>query len=196
MDTDEFVIHAFHYFYDKYKSGDYPSDEQLLRFSGPPILDTFKREFPNQDANKLKQEFMDISKSYYDRYLKLFPDEIEVLNALKNKGYLLAIVTNKTHLMASYCLEKAGISHLFDMVIGDGDVNNNKPDPEGINKILGAYHINKDEAIYVGDNDIDYVTAHNAGIDSILVTWAPRDFTLLDKANYRINSYKELEKLL
>ena len=83
------------------------------------------------------------------------------------------------------------------MVITADEVKVGKPDPAGVNKALEMLNIkNKEEVLYVGDNDIDYYTATNAGVDAMLVSWGPREIKCIDKAKYEAKSYNEIKRIL
>ena len=110
--------------------------------------------------------------------------ELEVLTDLYNAGYRFAIVTNKGTGKAHYVLRLLAIEHLFDFVIGSDDVKETKPNPEGINEAIRRFNASKEECLYVGDNDIDYETATNAGVDCMICNWGPRKLNVLDKTKY------------
>ena len=94
-------------------------------------------------------------------------------------------------------MEVAHIDGLFDVVISADDVNAPKPSAAGIFKALERLGIeSKEEVLYIGDNDIDYETATNAGVDSMLVTWGPREIKRKKDATYAVGSYNELGGLL
>ena len=83
------------------------------------------------------------------------------------------------------------------MVISADDVNAPKPSPLGIDKALERLAIaDKDKVLYIGDNDIDYETATNAGVDALLVTWGPRKIKRVRDAKYAVSSYNELGGIL
>ena len=116
---------------------------------------------------------------------------------LKEAGILLGVVTNKGAPLTKYSLEVAHIDGLFDVVISADDVNAPKPSPLGINKALERLAIaDKDKVLYIGDNDIDYETAKNAGLDAMLVTWGPREIKRVKDAKFAVSSYNELGGLL
>jgi phosphoglycolate phosphatase len=72
-----------------------------------------------------------------------------------------------------------------------------KPDPTGIYKAMEKLNIkDKSEILYIGDNDIDYVTATNAGVDALLVTWGPREIKSINQAKYNAKSYNEIGGIL
>ena len=141
--------------------------------------------------------FKRVSEGFYASCVTAYKDELEVLTELKEKGYLLGVVTNKGYPLTIYSLEICGIKHLFDVVISADDVRIPKPDPTGIYKALEKLGIkDKKECLYLGDNDIDYETASNAGVDTLLVTWGPRKINVLDKAKYLAKSYNDIGGIL
>lgn len=193
--TDEMIVQTFYRMYDMYNPSAKKDRSEIYYFSGPPLSITLPKEFPNQDYQFMYDEFIRISKPLYEVYVTPFIDEINVLNKLHEAGYRLGVVTNKGHQMAEYVLKLLHIDHLFDFLVGGGDTKNNKPDPEGIYLAMDKLGGNKENTIYVGDNDIDYVSASNAGIDSIICTWGPRTLSTLDKCTYHVSSYKEIEEI-
>ena len=57
---------------------------------------------------------------------------------------------------------------------------NAKPAPDSVYEVLKEFDLKKDEVIYIGDSDVDYATAKNAGVDCILVEWGFRDRAFLE----------------
>ena len=196
-DTDEMIVQTMQAIYKEFKPVKERSREELYYFSGPPIRDTLGNEFPDQDPDYMYDVFKKVSKGFYKDYVYPYKDEIEILTALKEKGYRLGVVTNKGLPLTIYSLEICHIESLFDVIISADDVAIPKPDPTGINKALEKLGIkNKEEVLYIGDNDIDYVTASNAGVDTLLVTWGPRTINVLDKAKYLAKSYNDIGGIL
>jgi HAD superfamily hydrolase (TIGR01509 family) len=64
-------------------------------------------------------------------------------------------------------MERFGLGPFFDMVVTALDVKNPKPHPESIEKILQRFDLKKDEAVFVGDSEVDQQTAKSAGIQFI-----------------------------
>ena len=196
-DTDEMIVQTMQAIYKEFKPVKERAREELYYFSGPPIRDTLANEFPDQDPDYMYDVFKKVSKGFYKDYVYPYKDEIEILTALKEKGYRLGVVTNKGLPLTIYSLEICHIESLFDVIISADDVAIPKPDPTGINKALEKLGIkNKEEVLYIGDNDIDYVTASNAGVDTLLVTWGPRTINVLDKAKYLAKSYNDIGGIL
>jgi HAD superfamily hydrolase (TIGR01509 family) len=88
---------------------------------------------------------------------------LQTLEKLKEKGILRVINTNRTTSM-KYIMERFNLSPYFEMVVTALDVKNPKPHPESIEKILREFNLNKEEAIFVGDSDVDQQTAESSGV--------------------------------
>jgi HAD superfamily hydrolase (TIGR01509 family) len=99
----------------------------------------------------------------YVNYLKMEPHLLQALEKLKEKGILRAINTNRTTSM-SYIMEKFNLSSYFEMVVTALDVKNPKPHPESIEKIIEGFQLKKEEAVFVGDSDVDQQTAKSSGV--------------------------------
>ena len=102
----------------------------------------------------------------YIVYLKMEPHLLQALEKLKEKGILRAVNTNRTTSM-KYIMEKYDLWPYFEMVVTALDVKNPKPHPESIEKILQEFNLNKKEAVFIGDSDVDQQTAKSSGIKFI-----------------------------
>ena len=173
--TDELVVETMYEMYDLYRGGRKTPREECYYFSGPPIKETLRKEFPGLDEEFLAQEFARLSRDKYDTIVTTYPHSKEVKLKLIQMGIKLGVVTNKYHELAVHCLEAIHLDDVMDILVGYDDVIKHKPHPEGIYKAMETFGIkDKKRVLYVGDNPLDYETAKNAGVDSCLVTWGPR----------------------
>ncbi len=102
----------------------------------------------------------------YFVYLKMEPHLFQALEKLKEKGIFRAINTNRTTSM-KHILERFNLGPYFDMVVTALDVKNPKPHPESVEKILAALQLKQEEAVFVGDSDVDQQTAESSGVTFI-----------------------------
>ena len=102
----------------------------------------------------------------YVAYLKMEPHLLPALEKLKEKGIFRVINTNRTTSM-KHIMEKFNLWAYFDMVVTALDVKNPKPHPESIEKIIAALQLKKEEAVFVGDSDVDKETAVSSGVTFI-----------------------------
>ncbi len=100
------------------------------------------------------------------RYLKLEPHLLPTLEALKGKGIRRAISTSRTTSMKPI-MERFELGPHFDLVVTALDVQNPKPHPESIEKIIQTFSLKKEEAVFVGDSEIDRQAAGSAGVKFI-----------------------------
>jgi pyrophosphatase PpaX len=100
--------------------------------------------------------------------VELYPDALEVLEALHTAGKKLALITSSEHVHIQHLLKKYNIDRFFTAVIAGDDVQNHKPHPEPLEKALKVLGGTVLEAVMIGDSDKDLGAANNAGIDSIL----------------------------
>jgi len=109
----------------------------------------------------LKEKKVDLKN--YVEYLKMEPHLVEALEKLKGRGLLRAINTNRTTSM-KYIMERFNLWPHFEMVVTALDVKNPKPHPESLEKIIETFKLKKEEAIFVGDSDVDQQTAWSSGV--------------------------------
>lgn len=110
----------------------------------------------------------------------------KVLEYVKDKGIKQAIFTFNTFRNAKISLEKAKISHYFELIAGRDNVANLKPHPDHIYYICEALEVKPNEVIVIGDSSRDIEAALNVGAKSIgIKTPISRVFQdeLFEKAN-------------
>ena len=98
----------------------------------------------------------------------------ELLEKLQAKGYKTAVLSNKAHRFIDSILKKCFPYHEFSLAWGQQEGIKRKPDGEGVEKLLETLGCSKEECVYIGDSDVDVITAHNAGVDMIGVLWGFR----------------------
>ena len=134
---------------------------------------------------KLVDEILARFKQHYEtnKTNKTEPYEgiILLLTQLKEKGYHTAVISNKYNLAVRE-LADMYFPDLLTMAVGEGGDVRPKPEPDGVNKVLRQLGVEREQAIYVGDSDVDVETAHNAGLPCIGVTWGFRGRDELKRA--------------
>lgn len=95
---------------------------------------------------------------------RLYPHVPEVLQALRQAGVKLAIVTNKESRYVQPLLAAHGMSSWFDRVACGDTFPLKKPNPQGVAACLAELGVAPDRALFVGDSSIDVATARQAGV--------------------------------
>jgi phosphoglycolate phosphatase len=120
------------------------------------------------------------------------------LKELKRRGVKTAVFSNKPHESAVSVVETIFGKGFFDHIQGQTDQIPIKPDPTGVSEILRSFGAEKDECLYFGDTNTDMLTARNAGVTAVGVTWGFRPRSELEeyKADILIDSAKEIPQLV
>jgi phosphoglycolate phosphatase len=90
---------------------------------------------------------------------------LDTLDILKHR-YELAVCTNRSTSM-DMVLESFGLSGYFGCVMTAACVSRPKPHPEPLLRVLEYYRIAPEEALFVGDSDVDRQAAAAAGVPFI-----------------------------
>ncbi len=102
----------------------------------------------------------------------------DVLKYLRENKIKTAVVTNKMH-SAAEDIVKYFFDGLIDVTVGQIDGVAQKPQPDGVYRALDLLGVSREKAVYVGDSEVDCITAKNADIPCIGVTWGFRDRDIL-----------------
>jgi len=152
--------------------------DEVRRFVGNGIRLLIERAVPTDTDKKLTDQVFDTFKEYYKTHcaVKTRPyDGIkDVLLELRKAGCLTAVVSNKAD-FAVQDLCKDYFDNLFDFAIGEREGIKKKPAPDSVFEVLSKLNVEKDNAVYIGDSDVDFATSVNAGMDVIMVGWGFRD---------------------
>jgi len=116
------------------------------------------------------------------------PGLIELLRWLAPK-FGLAVATNRSNTIEAV-IEGNGLNGFFDIVVSSLDVQNPKPHPESLFKILNFFEIGPAWALYVGDSLVDQETARAAGTPFV----AYKNSSL--EAAYHVNALEEIRKIV
>lgn len=118
--------------------------------------------------------------------LREFDGMRDVLDALKEQGYTLGVVTSKQTDSARDCLTRCNIIDYFSCVVGADQVVHPKPAADPI--LLGAKlcSLSVDECLYIGDSPYDIQAATAAHTQSIAVAWGqhPLPSLMTEKPTY------------
>ena len=121
--------------------------------------------FPGKSdlVKKAHQFILTINPNDFIPYMKMEPNLLEALDTLKQRGVRRAINTNRTNSM-QFILDAFSLRPYFELVVTALDVQNPKPHPESVKRILDAFRLRPEEAVFVGDSEIDRRTAEAADI--------------------------------
>lgn len=174
--------------------------DEIRSFIGNGVPTLIARSVPyDTDPEMIKicvDGMMEYYKDHADIKTRPYDGIPELLDNLKKKNIRIAVVTNKAE-EAAKILCKAKFGDVPDLVIGDNGKDKLKPAPDNVFRALNELNLKKEDVLYVGDSDVDMITAKNAGLRSVGVTWGFRDENVLRKngADHIISTPLELLNL-
>lgn len=177
------------------------SIDDVRRFVGNGVRMLMTRAVPDGESNPRFDEAFSVFRQHYMQHCLdttcPYPGIMDALAKLKEKGIMLAIVSNKMQ-AATEELRQHFFSQYIDVAIGESAAIRKKPAPDTVNEALRLLGISHDEAIYVGDSDVDIDTARAAMMPCASVLWGFRDrqFLLNHGATRLLSSPEELLSLV
>lgn len=131
----------------------------------------------------------DLLQRYQARYLAHCCDETvvyegvpQLLTALHDRGYRLAVITNKPQDQARRVMETLLPGAPLDVVWGQQPPFAVKPDPAVYRHVAGLLGVRPEDTVYCGDSDVDMLFARNAGARAVGCLWGFRDKAELENA--------------
>ena len=147
------------------------------------------------EISKVEDDFLKYYKVHSMDNTRPYDGIVELIKEVRASGVKTAVVSNKIdsavkELCANF------FEGAFDVAYGERVGIPRKPDPKPINAIIDEFGLSKNEVVYIGDSEVDLLTANNAKIDHIIVTWGFRDRAFLEQngAKNLVESMEELKK--
>ncbi len=148
--------------------------------NGAPLL--IKRALGPEASDELNVACLQYFFEYYRDHMldntTLYPGVREAVDGWQARGKAMAVLTNKPIRFSEGIVEGLGLSGHFQRVYGGNSFDTKKPDPYGLNLIMGELGFPAEKTLMVGDSSVDVLTARNAGTASAGVTFGlrPEDF--------------------
>lgn len=172
--------------------------KEVRLFLGNGIRNLMQLSSPEGISEDEFEKAFKIFKEYYKEHNqdKTAPYEgvVQVMEHLKDKGIKMAIVSNKVHEAVLALRDK--FFPYVEVAIGDTPGMARKPAPDSCYKALELLGSTKEESVYIGDSEVDLLTAKNSGLDCITVLWGFRDkdYLMEQGATTFVETPEELEK--
>lgn len=146
------------------------SHELTMKYIATPIP-TFCEGLLGDYRPEWVKLYREVSDKCERELIKPFEDTIPTLEKLRGMGIKLAVVSNRE--VPRLVLERTGLAKYFDVIVGAMEPYGKlpyKPNPAMILELLKHMNISSKETVYVGDADIDIVTAIGAEVRGIGIT--------------------------
>lgn len=174
---------------------------EVRQFVGNGVEKLIERAVAGRLSQEQEKDCLATFKQHYRENMnnKTCPYEgvLDIVKQLLDRNYHIAIVSNKFDAAVKE-LNYTYFEGLFPVAIGESERIAKKPAPDSVFEALAQLQVAKEHAIYVGDSDVDVMTAHNAGLECVGVTWGFRDKELLLSvgAEYIIDKPEDLLSVL
>lgn len=156
--------------------------EEVRRFVGNGVKKLMERAIPggldNPDFDKTYADFRQHYMLHNLDTTKPYDGVMEMLQSLKQRGKHIAVVSNKFY-AATQSLCRHFFGDLVEVAIGEREDIRKKPAPDTVIEAMRQFGVTKDKAVYIGDSDVDVMTAKNSGMPCISVLWGFRDYDFL-----------------
>ena len=152
-------------------------ERELRSFLGNGLRRLMELSVPGGMEHPGFEEMFEEFRVYYtahcERKTRPYPGVEELLQQLKGHGLRMAVVSNKDH----EAVEELGRRFFpwLSVCMGQQEGLRRKPAPDMAEAAMKALGAAKDRTVYVGDSEVDFQTARNAGLPCILVSWGFRD---------------------
>ena len=160
------------------------SCDEVRQFVGNGVHKLIERAVGSNGSPEDVEKCFAVFKQHYMVHCKdntkPYDGIVDVIRQLHDMGYRQAIVSNKLQGGVTE-LHDEWFRGIIDVAIGETPDVQRKPAPDMVNKAIAAlrekFGIAPDapvEAVYIGDSDVDLMTARNAGLPCISVLWGFR----------------------
>lgn len=152
--------------------------DEVRRFVGNGVKKLMERAIPDGLNNPLFEETFATFRQHYMQHnldtTQPYPGIMQLLEQLKAEGKNIAVVSNKFY-AATRELCRHFFGDLVPVAIGEREDIRKKPAPDTVIEALRELGVDKEGAVYIGDSDVDIMTAKNSGIPCVSVLWGFRD---------------------
>lgn len=195
LNTAELVFQTFLYACRKYGGFDIERS-RVTADMGQPLVEQIQRYlgFRNpQDLAAILADYRDYQLGIYQAQLTVFPGVCETLQALREAGKKLAVVTSRRMETTDIYLKACDLHDFFDLIITPEATDLHKPNPEPALKALELMQSKPSEALFIGDAHFDIACGQGAGTDTALVAWSLNDpDTMQPRPTYILEKMEDL----
>ena len=173
------------------------SIDEVRQFVGNGVRNLMRRAVPEGEDNPRFEEAFALFQQHYLQHgldtTMPYPGILPLLDTLKQRGKKVAVVSNKFQ-TATQQLCSHFFGSLVDVAIGERKDVRRKPAPDTVLTALKELNAAPDNAVYIGDSDVDIQTASNCGLPCISVLWGfrSREFLIEKGATHLVQRPNQL----
>lgn len=145
----------------------------IRRALGDPAHASFVQEALNYFLLYYREHKLDTTRPYAG-----IPEALQQATIFDGRARQMAVLTNKPVRVSRDILAGLGLSQFFFQTYGGNSFETKKPDPLGAQTLMSEARAGPEETVMVGDSEVDILTARNANLWSIGVTYGFAPHTL------------------
>ena len=160
------------------------AEAQVRTLVGHGLESLMQTILPDRDPGEAARLYREHHPSVMKSHTRLLAGVPEGLATLQSHGIRMGICSNKPSYFTRQLVQMFDLLPYFDVVMGPDDAGVAKPDPAMIYQSLARLDVLMDQAVYVGDMEVDIETGRNAGIETWVVPTGSTDDATLHRAGY------------
>jgi len=165
------------------------SEKEIMSFLGNGARNLITCSAPAGTASEKIEEMLSFYLPHYNSHCQIltapYPGIIELMQELKSLGVKQAVISNKQD-AAVKPLAAHYFPGLLESALGESETVKKKPNPDAVLAALDELGVDKAEAVYVGDSEVDVQTAVNADMDCAAVSYGFRSEAELVAAGAKV----------
>lgn len=175
--------------------------DEVRMFVGNGIRKLIERAVPTGTSEEDIVRTHEAFTAYYSVHCKdktkPYDGILELVRTLKQNGIASAVISNKADYAVKALCEEY-FEGLFELSVGEREGIRKKPAPDSVFEAMRVMGAEKNETVYIGDSDVDVMTAENAGIDCIGVSYGFRGREFLQQHGAKViaDTVAELKEML
>jgi pyrophosphatase PpaX len=189
VDTIELILAAHDHAFACHLKGPWPTRHAVIRNLGRPLRDALL-EYAAADglgepalaAPEMVATYRAFQNEHHDRLVTAYDGLRDTVLALRQRGFILGVVTSRARKSARREIEQFGLADLLSVQVFLEDTARHKPDPEPLLEAARRGGFDPRQAIYVGDSIHDIAAGRSAGMKTAAALWGPFDRRDLEAA--------------
>jgi len=155
-----------------------------------------KKFFKLAEREKALEIYRKHHKKSLLKLVKAAPLARQTLYSLKRKKKLIAVASNRPTQFTEIILKQTGLKKHLDYVLCADKLEKLKPDPAILFRLMEKFKVRREETVFIGDMDIDMLTAKKAGVEKVFIKGGSTPLSALKKDYGKIRVIASLKEVV
>jgi pyrophosphatase PpaX len=198
IDSIELILRSYRHTMMVHR-GAAPPDDVWMAGLGTPLWVQFRDWTEDEsEIRAMVDTYREYNLAHHDELVRPYAGVVERVRGLKAKGGQIGLVTSKMRQGAMRGLAVAGLTDVFDVVVGADEVTHPKPHPEPVLRAIELLGADPAGTVFIGDSRHDLECGRAAGVRTAAVLWGPFDRAHLDdlEPDYWLATPDDLDTLV